>query len=280
MLIALVSGMSKADEFGPNLHALPDWGAVEKRLVNEWGEGKLGIDAFMKSALFRDLLGSDNELLWNAMIAEADHPVVVLAGFLCISQKRSERVMSAGLRVIAESKQPVSPIYGPIYEVLGERKAAKKRVDPSELDSTLRQGGASIGSLFCAISLVPTSTIAGWLRSKEAKQAPAQSVAVALEVVLEEGRDNWLTAEEADKLLEKLAQCPGFPRLVYVSHARARDSGFFEALHAVLADMQLEDLAIATLVIRRKVDIKDRADALLIGIPEKRSQLVRKALTR
>jgi hypothetical protein len=261
----------------PKLRGLPDWGTVEKRLTAEWGDGPLGRDAFLKSAVFRDLLESDNELLWNTMIAESEHPVVAVAGFLCINQKRPNAAVAAGLRVIVEAQQPASLLYGPIYQEFEARKTHS--LDPSALEYVMLRGRTP-KTIASALALVPTSTVVAWLRSERVGQAPAESVAIALDHVLSEGRKEGPTAEAADKLLEKLAQCPGHPRLIYTYHARASQPGYFDAVRAVLADTRLDDLLIAGLAVKRKDDIKERLDALLVGIPEKRSQMVRKAVGR
>jgi hypothetical protein len=258
------------------LLAISDWGEVEKRLLAEIG-GDTSPNGYMKSALFQEMLRSDDDLLWNAMVAESEHPIVAVAGFLCIQNQRPKGALAAGFRIIAESKIPASLLYEPIYEKF--LKEPPQVGDHSFLDHVLVQG-ASTGSLACAFKMVPAPVAAAWLRSEHVRQAPAKSVAMALEIALSDDEKQLLTADETEKLLQSFAICPGYPRLIYAIWSRTHDERYLIVLRSVLGDEQFSKGEVYILVLYQKEFITEHLAPLKKGLPEQRARMVEELLKR
>jgi hypothetical protein len=261
---------------------LRDWAEVQKKLLAESSPENFLLESYARSPLFQELLRSDNDVLWQDMVAASDYPVVAVAGFHCICQNRPDGTVAAGLKIIARSRNPVL-IYGPIFVKLSQEKDRFLRhrppkVDHSALDDVMAQGGASMGSLMIAVGLVPKAMTSAWLRSEKARRAPAVSVAIALDVVLGEEEKGDLTAEEADRLIARLAACPGFPRLVYANLSRDQDPRYLSILRSVIKDTQYDDGLIYLLVIRKSKIISEHLAEIVAGLPEKRLSVVRRGL--
>jgi hypothetical protein len=254
-----------------------DWGRVEERLIAET-TGGTELDAYMSSPLFRQLLRSENDFLWNTMVAEPDHMLVAVAGFHCISQNRPKDTIAAGLKIIAESKSPASLAYSPIYEYLSRR--TPEEWDLPLLNHVLQHGCPSIVNLVVVLHLVPAPIVAAWLQSESVRQAPAISVACAVERVLTDGEKRHLTEKETEGLLEKVAACPGFPRLTYATFSRKHDQRYLSVLRTVLSDDRFSEGEIYIILNHQTKFVLEHLETLREGMPEARVRLIEKLLKR
>ncbi|MFI5455273.1 MAG: hypothetical protein ACHRXM_07450 [Isosphaerales bacterium] len=148
----------------------------------------------------------------------------------------------------------------------------------------LAPGGDTTESSVMAISQVPKEILAAWLRSEKARRAPAQSLAVALECVLEKDEKSYLSAKETEELAERLVLCPGHPRIVYLFYARTNDSKYLAVLRSEISEDQSpglkRDLEIAVVILRNKSFILEHLNAIKAGLSRSRLALLEEVLKR
>ena len=265
---------------GPDLLAFNSLREIDERLFAEV-KPHTTLESYMRSDLFRAILRSNNDLLWNAMVDESDRPILAIAGFHCIAQAKPIETTAVGLKIFAESKIAGSPLYDPVYEgLLRERDRLAKNKEELPLDAidrVLLQHARSTHTLFLVLGLVPASDVVRWLRSKDVLKAPPVAVAVAALFVLEEDQ-NLLTPGETEALLQKLAMCPGFPRSAYAEFGNVSDSNYLRLLRSVLSEENAYEGGLVTIVDRKRELINSNLEYLTRNLPKARLELIRRVL--
>lgn len=276
------------DEQGNNNLIMSGWARVEEQIRSELGDD-YSINSYSNSETFTKILDSGNHFLWNSMMFESELPVLQVAGFLCVCQKRPTDRVTAGLCILASAERPASLIYAPIYVEL--KRVEWQCSDYTALDDVFRMRQSRPANLAVLMVLVPDRIVAKWLQAGDIKSVSTTTMAFALDSVLGDCRGDidsckdhldklGLSPQRMRKLLDAIAIGSAQSGVVYLMYASDTDDLYADVLKRVLGSPDLSAIEIASLVMRRTESIGKYLDALRENIPPERLKLIEKIINK
>lgn len=274
------------DGQGINSLIMSGWARVEKQILSELGDD-YSINSYSNSETFTEILDSGNDFLWNSMMFESELPVMQVAGFLCVCQKRPTDRITAGLCILASAERPASPVYAPIYHEF--ERVEWQCSDYTTLNNVFRMRQSRPENLAILMQLVPVRIVAKWLQAGDIKSVSTTAMAAALDSVLGDCRGDintcgghldqlGLSSQKVRKLLDAIAIGSDHSGLVYLMYASDTENLYADVLKRVLGSPDLSAIEIAFLVERRTKSIGKYLEALREDIPKERLTLIEKII--
>lgn len=269
-----------------NKLVLSGWTNVESRLASDLN-GDFTAESYRSSDTFAAILEKNNNYLWNTMMHECEHPILQVAGFLCICQRRPSDRIKSGLCILANAERPASPMYSPIYDELG--RATWKNFDYESLDDAFRVGQSRPENLAAIMQLVPTKVVAKWLQAGDVENVSSTAMSFALDSVLgdcegsislcEDHLDELgLSLSKVYKILNSIAVGSDHSGLVYLMYANDSEELYMYVLRKVLSSPEISDIEIAFLISRRAKSIEKYIEQCRGNVPEKRFEMMEKII--
>jgi hypothetical protein len=282
MSVFLISAaFAHAADSGASAVQIPSWGELDKDFAKALALEKPPDYGLNTSATFRQILDHGDKPLWLEMLDQRDHPVVVVAGYLCMRDKVPKRGFECALRAVG-GKPPDSSImlYMPMIELMQKVDSTPENL---KTFSTIC-GEMEIKRLSGAIWIlgfgVQDPFLSKWFADRVSDDAPWTLRAFVLDRLYSVAKEQKLpiTARMKESL-EAAGQIPGQPRLVFLNHTERIDADFSKMVFDALADSSIDDLSVYPILMNHLQWVREHnADLRRLSISEARVQIVKRAI--
>jgi hypothetical protein len=185
----------------------------------------------------RRVLDTKDALLWSALLAEGDKPLVQLLGFYGLTRGNPAIAKEAAVTLLCAATRPGGSFLGPVLTELGEDWTKE---DLAILDRHAEAMGASTMTFALVTLAIPHQALRDWITTQDSKallnvRMYAQAMDVVFDGKLAEDKE-WLNR------LKKLRQTPGLARYVYLMNVPKNEAGDLDLVTHALCGEELDDI--------------------------------------
>jgi hypothetical protein len=262
---------------------IPSWGELEKEFTKSLALETPPDYGFKNSPTFRRIIDRGDKALWLEMLNQRDHPVVVLAGYLCIRDKFPEQSFKSALRAVG-NKPPDSSIMlcAPMIERLNQADPSPKNLKEFSAVCATLEIKRNAGAIWILGGFVPYSFLYKWFDDRASEDVPWSIRACVLDRLYGGAQEQKLPiTSRMRESLEAAARVPGIPRLVFLTYTERLDRDFSKAFVQTLADESVDDLAIYPILLNHLPFVREHADELRsLKLSESRKQILERAVDK
>jgi hypothetical protein len=231
------------------------WNSLEVEMLREITTdgvlGKLSLDDFSKSAVFRRILNSDNAVLWNAMLVSRRTPVVALAGWHCICDRRPSDKIWASFSILASAESPGNAVYAPAYKTLSDaewREQDRKMIGRIVANPMLAKENVAV-----LVACIPRRQLQTWFDEVDWNTVAGVDQMAVITGELYGAIENSRQAPSAQlrRRLNQLSAIPGIPQYIFALYGDVSHPGFDSILINAFNSSELSDLEAALLMTKR-----------------------------
>lgn len=271
---------SVSGSFQPEKQQPLDWSRIENQLRNQCDES-LSLSGIEKCEVFSEILSLDEKGLFLEMVSQhRKRPLVSIAGFLGVQKRYPDDAPMIALGLLSTAGSPASPLYGSLYQELTKQK--NRDVVDRVLDYLSARPAIQRTNVSMILLALDCDSTHAWYHNPNRTACSTSFEAAVFDRIdgecLNEERPR---SDLMQNRLRQYAKVPGYPRLIYVTHAATSEEGFARVLASVLEDEDLKDMPDIALVCHRHKDyIKKSIDISALKITAERKTIIEKALER
>ena len=242
---------------------ISSWDQFEKELVKQVDLEKGPTYGLDRSPTFRQFMEHGDRSLWLEMLNQPDHPLVVLAGYLCVERKAPEKSFECALRAVARKPHGSSIAFlFPLMEALRRAEPSPANLKALTTVSFEFRPNDKDNEAVIVTSL-SYAFLYKWFNDPVSDDSPRTFRSFALDRLYGDARKEKQTITERMKsALEAAAGVPGFPRLVFLTHTQRIDRDFTAAVFQTVADPAIDDAELFSMLFNHSAFVRDHAGEL------------------
>ncbi len=261
---------------------ISSWGELEKEFTKSLALETPPDYGLKNSPTFRRIIDRGDKSLWLEMLNQRDHPLVVLAGYLCIRDKFPEQSFESALRAVG-NKPPDSSIMlcAPMIERLDKADPSPENLKKFSAVCATLEIKRNAGAIWILV-YVPYSFLYKWFDDRASEDVPWSIRACILDRLFGDAKEQKLPiTERMRESLEAAAHVPGIPRRVFLTYTERLDRDFSKAFMQAFADQSVDDLAVYPILLNHLPFVREHSDELRsLKLSESRKQVLERAIEK
>lgn len=234
---------------------------------------------YLKSKTFRDLLTTDNELLWNGMVSQSKYPYVAISGIACLHFGKRRSEMESVFDLYFRLHEPRSDLIHPLLESVGNHSWSEK--DFQTMNQLLSRGNVDQGRYFLLLNRFSRKFLCDWFESEKLGNTNPTLLAPLVELIcVDFDQNNKAYTLKMNQALNDLVTIPGLCRVISLMYLKRTDSRYYLYLKNVIESQDIEEPYLMTLVAKRPDEIKKIMAVEKLDITKKRRVILERIVSK